>query len=332
MPGVWPGTVGGIFQRSLNVEMEGDFLIHIGSDALPLAPRSILIREEDFYKRVRPVCFPGQPVFIEDGLISLGQQKVNLFHPWTRRYDPQLNVTRELLAPPETLNHLVGVLRGIEGSRGKMGEKFFPPYRSYFLSRIGMIGKPQFGQLAAPCLLDGESELSLCMKNALWQRADGLLSAMSRQDWEEAPEFIQGLIGLGPGLTPSGDDFLAGFILAGAIRGGCSGDLGMQKAASITAAMVREEAAGRTTSASVAMLADAADGEVAEPVKHFLHSLLQTGDGMEIHFWGGEISRIGASSGEDLLNGLASGILFFQGRPAKQDHLAGGPPASIIAQ
>jgi hypothetical protein len=313
IPDLWPGTVGAIFERSLNVEMRDDFLIHIGSAPLPLTPRSILFREEDFCKRLRSMCFSGQPVGIEKGFISLGQEKVNLFHPQTRRYDPRLDLAGGLLAPREILNNLLAALRGVDGAREKKGEKFFSPFRGYFLSRISMIGRPRFAPLAGPGMLDGESDLSRRMKNALWQRADGFLRAMSRQDWVEARKFAHGIIGFGPGLTPSGDDFLAGFISAGAILEGSSGGMGNRReAVSIATAVVREEAAGRTNSVSLAMLADAANGEVAEPVKHFLRSAIQTGDGREIYFWSGEISHIGGSSGVDLLNGLASGILFFQ--------------------
>jgi len=313
IPGIWPGTAGALFERSLNVEMKGNFLIHIGSDALPLTPRSILLREEDFYKHLLPVCFPGQPVFIEDGSISLGQKKVDLFHPRSRHYDPQLNLTGRLLAPDEVSSHLARALHRIESPREKMGESYFSPFRSYFLSRISTIGKPGFGRLAGPSRLKGETDLAVRMKNALWQKTDRFLSAMSRQDGKEALGSAQGLIGLGPGLTPSGDDFLAGFFSAGAVLGARSGGAEeMPGAASIVAATVREEAAGRPTSVSAAMLADALQGEVSEPVKGFLYSVLQAGDGREIRFWAGEISRMGAFSGEDLLNGLASGILFFR--------------------
>jgi len=313
IPDVWRGTVKAIFERSLNVEMKGDFLIQVGSDSLPLTPRSILLPEEDFYKRILPVCFLGQPVFIEKGFMFLGQIKMNLFHPQTRHYDPRLDLAGGLCHPSEILNHLIGALRGIEETRQKRGEPSFSLFRSYFLYRIFMIPKPRFDQLAGSRLLSGENARSAQMKSALWKKADGFLDAMSRKDWVKILEFARGLIGLGPGLTPSGDDFLAGFITAGAIwRRHSKDSKGLQEAASIAAGMIREEAAGRTTSVSLAMLADAVNGEVPEPVKHFLRSVIQTGDGREICFWSGEISRIGSSSGEDLLNGLASGILFFQ--------------------
>ena len=128
IPEVWPGTVGAIFERSLNVEMRDDFLIHIGSALLPLTPRSILLREEDFCKRLKPMCFSGQPVGIDNGFISLGREKLNLFHPQTRRYEPRLDLAGGLLPPREILNNLLAALRGVDGARGKkdVGPNFSP--------------------------------------------------------------------------------------------------------------------------------------------------------------------------------------------------------------
>jgi len=41
------------------------------------------------------------------------------------------------------------------------------------------------------------------------------------------------------------------------------------------------------------MTSDSADGEVAESVKQFLHSILETGDINEMNFWAKEICNMG---------------------------------------
>jgi hypothetical protein len=322
-PGVWTGTVAAIFERSLNVAMKDDFLIHIGSDKLPLTPRAILLGEEDFYEGLLPGCSSGQPVCIAGEFLCCGRTKIRLSHPQTFRYEPRMRLEAGLFPSPEILGHLVEALREVEGAREGMEGVPVSPLRNYFLSRVALVGPTGDSGVSRSRRRPGESALSLQVKKALWDRADGFLRALSREKWEEVEASLRGLIGLGPGLTPSGDDFLAGFITAGTIWGKRLADPDPGKLAKEVAASVRKETLGRTTSVSVAMLADAADGEVSEPVQHFLTSLLQRGERREVHFWAMEISRIGASSGEDLLNGLASGVRFFQSRisPGREERV-----------
>ena len=75
------------------------------------------------------------------------------------------------------------------------------------------------------------------------------------------------LLGLGPGLTPSGDDCLVGW-LAGARA---SGPRGQRLAATVGATLVAV-AVERTTPLSRAFLAAAAAGHVAVPVREFVTS------------------------------------------------------------
>ena len=116
----------------------------------------------------------------------------------------------------------------------------------------------------------------------------------------------RGLVGLGEGLTPSGDDFLAGF--EAALRTLASPDAGFLQDAII-------DRAERTTTVSGTLLAHAAKGEFAERV-HELIGALFDGDDASI---AGSIDRAvawGASSGTDCLFGVLVGL----------DHVAGTPP------
>jgi hypothetical protein len=309
-PRVWRGTVAAIFDRSMNLAMSDDFLIHIGSDQLPLTPRAILLAEEDFYERLLPGCSPGQPVRIVGEYLCRGQTKVRLSHPQTFRYEPLVRFEEGLLSSREILGHLVAALREIEAAGKGMEEFPVSPFRNYFLSRAALVDSIEYSRVPRSRRLLEETALSLQLKKALWERADGFLRALSLENWKETGAFIRGLIGLGPGLTPSGDDFLAGFMSVGAIWRERLGK--PVKLTKEVAAIVRKWAQGRTTGVSVAMLEDAANGEVAEPLQQFLTSLLQRRERMEVCQWAVKISRTGAYSGEDLLNGLACGIRFFQ--------------------
>jgi len=96
---------------------------------------------------------------------------------------------------------------------------------------------------------------------------------------------VRALAGMGPGLTPSGDDVLAGYVAGLVLLHG------MRKKAT----RIAEEAAARTTSLSATLLRHAALGEVPEPV----HILLATGDVRPL-------LSFGHSSGPAWLRGLVS--------------------------
>lgn len=92
------------------------------------------------------------------------------------------------------------------------------------------------------------------------------------------------LAGRGPGLTPYGDDLLAGYV-AGRVLWGLD---------DLPAVAIAETAARRTTSLSATLLRHAARGELPEPA----HKLLECGDPAPL-------INFGHSSGCGLMLGLA---------------------------
>jgi len=101
--------------------------------------------------------------------------------------------------------------------------------------------------------------------------------------------------GLGPGLTPSGDDVLAGVLLIDALAGRPSS----RRCEAIAAA--------RTTRVASSFLAWAARGQSIEPV-HLLLAALAAGDDMQVAARQRTIRSYGSSSGADLLLGLRLGL------------------------
>jgi hypothetical protein len=93
--------------------------------------------------------------------------------------------------------------------------------------------------------------------------------------------------GAGPGLTPAGDDVLAGYIAALVLYRGERG----------TAAATAERAAARTGSLAATLLRHAARGELPEPA----HRLLDDSDPAPL-------LAFGHSSGPCLMLGLALGV------------------------
>lgn len=133
-----------------------------------------------------------------------------------------------------------------------------------------------------------------------------LLDDSWRTAWRQAEAAIQQgdlpdaaavLGGLGPGLTPAGDDALAGILLAHRTLAGAGAEHHLL-------AVARSAV---TTDLSAALLAWAARGQAVEPV-HDLLGAIAGGDGPAATAATHRIASLGASSGADLLLGLRLGF------------------------
>lgn len=143
-----------------------------------------------------------------------------------------------------------------------------------------------------------------------WQRrgvdgARALAQALAGHDAGAARTAVPRLLGLGPGLTPAGDDLLCGLLAGLAVlrrRMGADGGSGQ----SALRRAVEEAAPGRTTSLSCTLLRWAGHGVAVEPLLDVLWSLGAAGE------MGGlrTLLGIGHSSGSDMLTGalLAAAI------------------------
>lgn len=126
-----------------------------------------------------------------------------------------------------------------------------------------------------------------------------LVQAIRAHDWPGAAEPARALSGLGPGLTPSGDDLLVGLALG--LRAGL-GTLPPELASALLAAVE-----GRTTDLAEARVRHAVAGRPDEAVHNLLVALL---DGPRDRVEPSVRSALayGHSSGADTLVGLVVGL------------------------
>ena len=134
-----------------------------------------------------------------------------------------------------------------------------------------------------------------------------LVRASREQDMARAERAARGLAGLGPGLTPSGDDTLGGFIGVLALSGWQPGmAITMNKR---MAEAIAEAARPRTTLLSATLLTHAARGELAEQVGELLMALtLPTEADRAVLQAAERVLAYGACSGGDTLLGLLLGL------------------------
>jgi hypothetical protein len=123
--------------------------------------------------------------------------------------------------------------------------------------------------------------------------------AVDDLDWEQAVAAARGLIGLGVGLTPSGDDFIVGLSaalvaiahpVAGTFARGCA-----------------READGRTTDVAWSYLDHASRAEFSSRI-HRLLKVLATGSRSDVRAEVAGVMCWGATSGADCLLGVLVGL------------------------
>ena len=114
------------------------------------------------------------------------------------------------------------------------------------------------------------------------------------------------LLGLGPGLTPSGDDFLGGAFFARRVLAASERDPRWTRA---TRAVV-EQARERTHAISAALLSDMTEGHGHAPL-HDLATALAAGPAAAADALAAaqRLARLGHSSGWDILTGLLAALL-----------------------
>jgi hypothetical protein len=140
--------------------------------------------------------------------------------------------------------------------------------------------------------------------------ADDLLEALPGDDEKRLARCASALAGLGPGFTPSGDDFLMGMMFACWVTNPAV-------AARRRSRWLAAAAVSRTTRASAAWLAAAARGEAAE-AWHRLFTALVEHRGGEVQSAAHQLLQTGHTSGEDALIGFVRGVESLQGQVVRQ--------------
>ena len=117
-----------------------------------------------------------------------------------------------------------------------------------------------------------------------------------RSSGAEIPDAAKLLVGLGPGLTPSGDDLLGG-LLVGLRRFHC------ERVADALAEWVLSHAWERTNIISCAHLENAAKGDCGEVLQETLNAIMN-GNKAALSEGIAALDTVGHTSGRDALTGV----------------------------
>ena len=175
---------------------------------------------------------------------------------------------------------------------------------NHALATLRRLAKPRvpdegLGVLALPCLRSPTKRPLLKMAREPVDRLRHWLAAATRGQFAARLESLQPvrlLIGLGPGLTPSGDDFLAGVMIA-------LHAFGREDISHSLWDTIRPWALEAGNIISFAHLSAASEGQGVAPI-HCLLCALLTGDCSKMVEHLNAIDKIGHTSGWDALAGV----------------------------
>ena len=264
-----PFTCIASFERSFYLRNTAGSLVCLGTDALEPGPINALCDPW------RPDCLPrpGDRLIQDQDALAWPSGRILLgtAAPWSPPSRPPLRAGQRIFEPGRLLP--VGeLLSALDAAR--VATDLFPLFRRF---------------------LTGADEPLTPLAAAVTQAASGLAAWLRKPGPDRvdgAPPDIGGLLGLGPGLTPSGDD-----IIGGAMLGLCLA--GRPRTAETLYRAVRS-LPGQTNEISLAHLEMASHGQGAEAFHLFLNALMA---GTFSCPAAARLSSVGHSSGWDMALG-----------------------------
>ena len=291
--GQWGGVVA-TFQRSCYVQSASGRMMWIAGASFDDGPLTLRVNfgcagySDGLGIRV------GMPLWLERGDLCLGDRlrlRMSGAEPWT----PPVATMQ---APREAV---LDALRMVADARGPVAptEGLAPLFRyAEALSNRDTV------------LVHDHTPLVCAVLPAVSQIVTGLRSC----DASAIDSGVGRLVGLGPGLTPSGDDFLAGMMLGligvlgqgTAVGGACHGASG-HRWIEVLAKSILRHAINGTTAISRALLAQGCAGAGSASVHRFIQGLLEA-DVAQSCVASLAVARSGHTSGWDCLAGTLLGM------------------------
>lgn len=167
--------------------------------------------------------------------------------------------------------------------------------------RVAGIIKENIKDHASLFYYQGENIFYREISRLLHLHRQALLNALKHEDYSTLENAAVNLMGLGIGLTPSGDDYLTGLSVILFMPG--------SPACKYREALLAAQENGKekTTLLSAITLREAIFQRYREVIHRFIYQL-NVGGGENIHQTINEIKQIGSSSGSDMLYGMADAL------------------------
>jgi hypothetical protein len=286
-------TVHSAFARAANIRL-GNTLLTVATPGIQNLPYGLLCAagSADFYRRLRPqtrVRVTGRRLFFPEAGLQIDGSAAAVWSPRLRL--PVAPATGAALRPRMATVHALALARA-EATGGR-GLTYLLPHLAALLAHPAM----------APAALTG-------VRRDHFDTVAALLSAVRAAARSGQPATIVGagerLLGLGIGLTPSGDDVLAGLLTTLIVTAPQATAVAAVAATQTLAAL----ATRRTTAVSAGYLLQAGQGYVTERLGNLLTSIVVDGGRApgRLNERAAKMLAHGATSGAELVLGLLLGL------------------------
>ena len=300
------GTIHSRFDNAINIRLEDGLIFNILPDTFPPNSRSLLLPLRAWNRTKRLRFSDKLAVYIKDNQIRIPTLAVRISFRRSRLWDPSPSLPA-LPAPSINIRGNLEIVLRVVMQSSENGDSM----KNQVLEPLGIFGKIPYGSIS-------RSSRHAFIR-MISEGANDLNAAISSLDFQGVSGASRRIMGLGPGLTPSGDDFLAGVMAAGVFMSLAYEEL-HSTLEKINFSIFHSNLAGTTTYGQI-LLNDAKRGEVVRPLGQLLQGIL-CGD--EVAFLVSlthEVMALGESSGKDSLVGIIFGMELFLRLREDEGHL-----------
>ncbi len=274
-PGSQRGCIHSIFKNTLNIEGGDDFLFTLQGEGIPVNPRSVVLPVESWLVIRSIINSVGIAVEVDKSGLFIPTRQLSIVFEEAEIWDASPSIPGTLLSPRQieyNLEKFASVLREADSE-----------YTDFY-----------------------SGEVERLFRIHLSKASHELFNAIESGRFFEIGLLADKLIGLGPGLTPSGDDILSGIMASGVYLGLAFRELWSYVMEMNTVIVNRLR--GRTNLISVNFLMDASRGEIYRPAKELIGEILCSPKGESLFSLANVMMGIGSTSGRDILEGILIGI------------------------
>ncbi|QUH18440.1 DUF2877 domain-containing protein [Alkaliphilus sp. B6464] len=286
------GSVHSVFNRTCNIITDDDLLITIISSQIPNTPRSISINLPEDQNFHSFGLQKGIPFILNETAITVGIDHLKIDLSKAKIWDP--NPILDFKGLGEDI-----VFQNIE-----------------LLKRV-LVDRGNFNGIApifleiSNYLQDSHEELEELQTNHycsfIYSKIQKLIELLIEENIEGISIMAKQIIGFGPGLTPSTDDFLTGLMVSMLYARKYSG-LDLSRVYKINRVIV-DGTVYRTTKVSSEMLQFASTGKVADHIRKLMISLFSEKDKKQLIRNICSVIETGETSGSDLIAGAYIGCI-----------------------
>jgi hypothetical protein len=297
------------FENATNLEMEDGFIFTLLPEKIPPNPRGIILPEREWAMyRYHPLSV-GEEVLVKEKRLEISGSGLNVEFEGAKPWNPLPSLPGRPLRVSKIRRNLDLLEKTLCADTPHGGE------RKSFQERLrGVFEAIEYNALS-------ENSRNL-FRNRISEACEELFFCLANGESVNALKAVDKLIGLGPGLTPSGDDLLTGVMAAGVFFSMVCPAISLQVRS--LNSQIAARAFKRTTVFGQMMLSDASGGEVVQPVGELLQTLLCSKEGDSLFRKARQVMAIGESSGKDMLAGVILGMEGFLNLGENREQPASG--------